>query len=456
MSASLRGRLALGLSFSVLVFGALQWLAATTVVERLLYERMDARLAQQSQQVLSALSPGPDGGLALEAGRLGSEYQRPFSGQYFLVRIGPEAEQRAIGSRSLWDAPLSMPPAARGEQVLSTAPGPMNQRLRVLTAGYEKAGTLLSVSVAEDTAPLHQALRHLSLLLAALVALLVLAALAVQHWVVRRSLRPVGQLQAQLEALQQGERRLLDARVPSELEGLVAQLNSALGQLLKRSERSRQALGNLSHALKNRLATLVQAAEAPELSAHPALQRRLLDSAEQARQSIERELRRARLMGGAHPARRTPVGRVLEDLVPTLEALHAAKAPRITLNVPPALHLAMDQEDLLELLGNLLDNACAWCRQQVLVSIGTGADVQIAIEDDGPGAPPDLLASLPERGRRADESRPGYGLGLAIVRDLAESYGGRLGLTASRTLGGLRVSVHLPATLGSSGPRHER
>jgi signal transduction histidine kinase len=116
----------------------------------------------------------------------------------------------------------------------------------------------------------------------------------------------------------------------------------------------------------------------------------------------------------------------------------------------------MDPEDLLELLGNLLDNACAWCAGVVSVSITRTSDILIEVEDDGPGASGDQLEALVERGFRADESRPGHGLGLSIVRDLVESYGGAIEFGHSTALGGLRVTVHLPANLGAARPEQPR
>ncbi|MDP3288698.1 MAG: ATP-binding protein, partial [Methyloversatilis sp.] len=258
--------------------------------------------------------------------------------------------------------------------------------------------------------------------------------------------------QSQLQALERGERTRLDAPVPDEIAPLVEQLNSMLGMLLRRSQRSREALGNLAHALKTRLAVLVQATESPELAAHPALRQRLVDSNTLMRHAIERELRRARLMGGAHPAQRSSVAAVTDQLGRTLGILYADKKPEIRIDVPSGLALAMDPEDLLELLGNLMDNACAWCAGVVSVSIRHGNDIGITIEDDGPGCPATQLEALTERGFRADESRPGHGLGLAIVRDLVDSYGGTLEFGHSTALGGLRVTAHLPVHLGHITP----
>ena len=117
--------------------------------------------------------------------------------------------------------------------------------------------------------------------------------------------------------------------------------------------------------------------------------------------------------------------------------------------------LAMDAEDLMELLGNLMDNACAWCRSRVRLSVERGADLKLVIEDDGPGCAPEQLESLSARGFRADETKPGHGLGLSIVHDLVDSYGGALEFGPSPVLGGLRVTVHLPARMALDAPSTE-
>jgi signal transduction histidine kinase len=232
------------------------------------------------------------------------------------------------------------------------------------------------IAVAEDLAPLEAGLRKWHLLYGLLTLAVVLLVLLVQRRVVRRSLAPLDALQAQLRELECGERTQLDVAMPDEIAPLVAQLNDMLSIVLRRSRRSREALGNLAHALKTRLAVLVQASESPELAAHPELRQRLIDSSELMRHAIERELRRARLMGGAHPAQRSSARAAVDQLGRTLSILYAGKTPDIRIDIAPALTLAMDPEDLLELLGNLLDNACAWCAGVVSVSITRASDIR--------------------------------------------------------------------------------
>lgn len=456
MSHSLHNRLAVGLAISFLLLASLQWLLAGIAIERLLKDQLAQRLERDAENLLAALRPGVDGKLELDAERTGSEYRRPFSGHYYRIEIGSGSDARMITSRSLWDAELVLPGAtpsgADVQPIQVAARGPQDQALWALSASYVKRSLPVRIVVAEDLAPLNDGLRQWHLLYGLLTVAVTLLVLAVQRWVVRRTLRPVDALRGQLRELEGGDRTRLDLTLPDEIAPLVTQLNNMLSILLGRSQRSRQALGNLAHALKTRLAVLVQATESPELAAHPELRQRLIDSNEHMHHAIERELRRARLMGGAHPAQRSDTHAALEQLRSTLAILYADKAPDIHIDVDPPLALAMDREDLLELLGNLLDNACVWCHGQVRVSITCPSDIVIDVEDDGPGCPPDQIEALVGRGFRADESRPGHGLGLSIVRDLVESYDGTLEFGQSTVLGGLRVTVHLPANLGLQTP----
>jgi signal transduction histidine kinase len=192
------------------------------------------------------------------------------------------------------------------------------------------------------------------------------------------------------------------------------------------------------------LAVLKQVAEAPELGEHTALREALHESAEEMRSIVERELKRARLAGSALPGQRLDLQREVEALAGTLRSIYADKSPQIDWQVAPDAQFKGDREDLLEMLGNLLDNACKWSANRVSLQANARDGVRFVIEDDGPGCSADALADLTRRGFRADESKPGSGLGLAIVRDIVEGYGGTLQFARSPALGGLRVEVRLP------------
>jgi len=201
--------------------------------------------------------------------------------------------------------------------------------------------------------------------------------------------------------------------------------------------RSRASLGNLAHALKSPLALILQLAGSDRDGA-------VREQAERMRTLVDRELKRARLVGGGTPARRFRPTEDVADLVATLSALYADKSIDIATAIRAPQHLPFDQEDMLELLGNLLDNAAKWARGRVRLSLGTTEALHILVEDDGPGVEPAEAGVLLSRGSRLDETTPGHGLGLAIVGDIVRLHGGELRFGRSESLGGLAVAAALP------------
>jgi two-component system sensor histidine kinase PhoQ len=137
----------------------------------------------------------------------------------------------------------------------------------------------------------------------------------------------------------------------------------------------------------------------------------------------------------------------LKKLVEGLQKVHHAKAPNIALTIDSQARMRGDTGDFLELAGNLIDNACKWCAEQVAVTVGvadkTKGGMRLTVADDGPGIPADAAQALLQRGTRLDESTPGHGIGLAIVKDIAHSYGGELTIGQS-SLGGAEITVSIP------------
>jgi signal transduction histidine kinase len=243
--------------------------------------------------------------------------------------------------------------------------------------------------------------------------------------------------------LQQGQRSQLDDQVPVELEPLVAQINHLLAHTEDSLKRSRNALGNLGHALKTPLAVLLSLASNEKLDAHPELRKILKEQLEQVQQRLNRELNRARLSGDALPGALFDCDAELPGLLATLNMIHGEHL-HLSYVAPPGLQLPWDREDLLELLGNLLDNACKWADAEVRLSVIERTDgFAFSVEDDGPGIPEEQRSQVFSRGTRLDEQTHGHGLGLGIVRDIVETWGGLLVLGESQW-GGLKVVIELP------------
>jgi signal transduction histidine kinase len=224
---------------------------------------------------------------------------------------------------------------------------------------------------------------------------------------------------------------------------LVAQINHLLAHTEDTLKRSRNALGNLGHALKTPLAVLVSLAGRDELKSCPGLHASLLDNLQQIERRLARELGRARLAGDALPGAHFVCAEELPGLFSTLAMIHDRDL-HLDWQAAADLRLPWDREDMLELLGNLLDNACKWAASQVRLSIACTAEgYLLEVDDDGPGIEAGQRAEALSRGTRLDEQITGHGLGLGIVRDIVDAWGGRLELLDSQ-LGGLCVIIRLP------------
>jgi signal transduction histidine kinase len=433
---SIQRRLSLGLISVMVIVGLVLAQTSLWLFEVGLQRYLESGLRNDSENLLVALVRGPTG-VQLDEQRLSPAYQRPFSGHYFRIDFG-DTHWR---SRSLWDQELPQLPQAGLKGNLQL--GPEGQQLLVLRSDYKRFGQSISISVAQDYTPVRESFRlmrqiGLVLGLAALLLILIL-----QRVTVRRALRPLETARNQIAQLQQGQRSQLDTQVPVELEPLVAQINHLLAHTEDSLKRSRNALGNLGHALKTPLAVLLSVASSEQLKDHPQLSKLLREQLEQVQQRLNRELNRARLAGETLPGALFDCDGELPGLLATLNMIHGEHLD-LSYRARPGLQLPWDREDLLELLGNLLDNACKWADAEIVLSISeTPEGFRLAVEDDGPGIPESQRDQVFSRGTRLDEQTDGHGLGLGIVRDIVDVWGGVLLLQESE-LGGLKVVIHLP------------
>jgi signal transduction histidine kinase len=466
-ASSLRFRLlaatVLALSVALLLAGLLLSGFFKQEVER----QFEATLRQQLDQLTSSLEFNTAGELLPMVRTLPDpRWQRPYSGLYWQID-GPENVQR---SRSLWDAVLTLPadPLSDGQVHAHQSTGPQGARLLVLERSVhapEFPASAWRVAVAADTRSTQDAVKRfgsvLVFSLSALLLLLVLAAFA-QVYV---GLRPLRSLEQALKELREGRSQALQGNFPQELLPLTGDFNRILERQAQTLARARQQAGNLAHAVKTPLAVLSQAvtqSQTGSAGTSPAPLAQLVQLVNEqvalAKRHIDWHLARARSAGAQRlPGQRTPVAPALAGLVRVMQRVHAARELRIELDAPgPAdptdagLVFAGEEQDLQEMLGNLLDNACKWARHQVCVQAlalprsNAGGQLLVRIEDDGAGIDESLRLQVMSRGVRADESVPGSGLGLAIVADLVALYGGSLQLGQS-ALGGLKVELLLPS-----------
>lgn len=441
MMRSLQGRLSVGLLI-ILVFAFLvQWLFAHRALEYVLKSYAVSRLEQDVEWLLAGLRKNTHGDLELDPAHSLPKYTRPLSGDYFRI----VTQGAVIRSRSLWDAELAMPALRPGAKQRWEVAGPATQPLLLVARGYTKFDQDVVIAVGTNIAPLIADLRTFRWQYGVLSFAVLGVLMALHAWGVRRGLQPLKTIRAELIALEKGEiQRLNTTHAPREVQPLVEQINRLLSVLMQRVERSRHAMGNLAHALKTPLAALMSRLDRPELKSHRELQQELLRHTQTVRELIERELKRARVVGAAIPTGRYDLALELDALVQTLRSVYRDKALSLSVEAPAASDCPLDREDLHELLGNLLDNACKWARTQVTLRVVSGTPWQFTVEDDGPGVSESELNTITGRGVRIDESSAGHGLGLAIVSDLLEQYRGNLLFDASPSLGGLRVVAQVP------------
>ncbi|MGE0459991.1 MAG: sensor histidine kinase [Vicinamibacterales bacterium] len=295
--------------------------------------------------------------------------------------------------------------------------------------------------------------------------------LRIQHWVVlgllalvfmigglsqvRRGLAPVDQLRGRLAAVRDGRSRRIEGRYPAEVQPLVDDLNALIEHREDAVRRAQAKAGNLAHGLKTPLALLAQEADQVDRAGHAALAAGIRQEVDRMQRQIDYHLAHARAAASAAaPGTRCLAAASIEPLVRTMRRLHADRGVSVEIGPLPAdLVVAVERQDLDEMVGNLLDNACKWARRRVEVHAATEASpapgaagaplVAIRVADDGPGLDETVRRAVLDRGVRADESTPGTGLGLAIVRDLAEVYGGSIDLARGQS-GGLVATLRLP------------
>lgn len=445
---SIQQRLSIGLASVLILVGLALAQTSLWLFDTGLRGSLGSELQLEADNLLAALVRG-ETSIELDQTRLSPVYQRPFSGRYFRIELQADRiEQQAdtgltLRSRSAWDHTLVIPEVAGLQESLGD--GPQQQKLLVYRGDYRRFGQDVAIIVARDYTPVlnsFQRLRWIGLGAGGIALVLILI---LQRVIVRRALQPLDSVRQQVKQLQQGQRTELDNQVPEELAPLVQQINRLLLHTEETLKRSRNALGNLGHALKTPLAVLFSINARSELQGHPEVVESMRAQLDNIRQRLARELGRARLAGEALPGAHFNCAEELPPLFATLQHIHDRDLQLHWQTTPDHLRLPWDREDLLELLGNLLDNACKWASTQVRLAI-TQADARVIlmVDDDGPGIDPARRDQVLNRGTRLDEQVAGHGLGLGIVRDIVDHLAGTLSLERS-PLGGLRVVISLPA-----------
>ena len=382
-------------------------------------------------------------------------FELPLSGWYWQVTRLGAAKPEMHSSRSLWDSNLARLPendaqaVASGGYLKGYVSGPEEARLRLVqrTIDLGEDGRYL-ISVAGEATDIDEDMSSFDRTIGAIFAGLALALVMTTALQVRFGLAPLKRISESLAAIRSGRAERLEGEFPLEIAPLARETNALIEANHEIVERARTHAGNLAHALKTPLSVIVNEAAA---RASDPLAQKVIEQADIMRDQMVRQLERARLA-----ARSTVVGTLIDvppvvtALARTMEKLHRDREIAIAIDVPARAHFRGEQQDLEEMLGNLVDNACKWARSRVAVEVvaedaaaGGKSKVRVIVDDDGPGLSPAERERVALRGQRLDESKPGSGLGLSIVVELASLYKGVLTLDAS-PIGGLRAELALP------------
>jgi len=408
------------------------------------------RLDEQVIALVAAAGLNQEGRMDVRQQDSESRLSSPNSGHYALVR-----NQRG---RELWRSPSLSghrvnfgPLLASGRSVYFETQTEDGATVAIFSRGlqwdYSPGNSAnLVFSVGEDLTDQLTRLRRFRQQLVAWAGTLAVLLLVVLGALLRRVLRPVHQLEQEIAEVESGQRTQLGVGLPRELSGVARSLNTLLRSEQQRIARYRDTLGNLAHSLKTPLAVMRSS-----LASGTDVRASLNAEIDRVAEIVDHQLKRAATSGGAALGQ-SPVALrpLIEDLRTTLRKVHAHKDLSINIVVEESTCFVGDRGDIMELLGNVLDNACKWCRSSVHLQAAIDPRLppeqalQIRVEDDGPGIAPLDRGRVLARGARADERAPGHGLGLAMVADTVGLYGGDLAIGQSALLGGARLDIALP------------
>jgi signal transduction histidine kinase len=431
-----------------LIASSVVWVAASLMATGLLLSllfrdhierRFDARLQDHVDDLVAASEMDPDGTLRLPWTPSDPRYNRPLSGWYWQIRRG---EEIVAHSGSAFRQRLEAGEASMGRA--REFVGPESRALRGLVEDIRLPRTseplrfVVAGPISDIEGDVAQFTRQLAITLGALGLGLVGGVL----FQVRFGLRPLRDLQRALSEIRAGGAERLPETFPAEVQPVARELNALLDHKTAAVERYRTQTANLAHALKNPLTVLAN--EIGEIGGERG--ELLKEQTAIVAKHVQRHLSRARVAAARDLIGvRASVEATVEDLRFSMLRLHRDRDLEIRIADTAGLWVGSDAQDLEEVLGNLIDNACKWARHTVAVrGSRAGARVLIAVEDDGPGIPPDLREEALAHGRRLDSRMPGSGLGLGIAKDVVELYGGSIALGES-SLGGLCARLELPA-----------
>jgi len=401
-------------------------------MQQLLRDYVLSRLQDDAASLISVVQQDQNQLWQVLPGRMSGVYDRVRSGHYFEVRVNSQV----IVSRSLFDAEF---PSVENDSSLTghyLARGPGRESWLVWFQQIRKDGQVINIRVAEDIEPIQmQLLLYMGYALA-LVFMVTAVLVYLQQRTLYKSFYIFEWLRQNLSSIRHQEINKAGMPVPHEILPLVYEIEKLVGQLRNRIERTRHAIGNLSHELKRPIQLLTLLQENDESNERSKL-------LEDIKKIVERELKRAKISGSPRAGGEFNLGDEIQIMIDVMQKIYPHVQIQLQLQKQMGT-LELDRDDMLELIGNLLDNACKFASGKVLLKIEvTKHRLRLVFEDDGKGLETKQLEQIKRRGFRLDETVEGHGLGLGICSDILDGYQGKISFYESG-LGGLKVEVEIP------------
>jgi len=442
---SLTARVAVGAGVVVAVFIALSAFALERAFRDSARSSRQERLLAQDYLLMAAAEVDAQGHLTLGSGPLDPKLEMPASGLYALISDAQGHEvwrSRSALNVELPKVPSLSPGSQHFDEIDDAEEGGYFLQSFGVSWATPGGSYPFTFSVAEDLQPYYEQLAIYRHSLWGWLGAMALLLLVAQTLILRWGLGPLRHVADELTRLEQGDQEEIAGNYPTEVKRMTDNLNTVLTHERARQQRYRDALADLAHSLKTPLA-LVRGALSASRPA-PELAQALQEQVERMDHIVGYHLQRAATSGRAGLAVPQPLLPAVERMLKALSKVHADKRFETDVAIDPALRFRGDEGDLTELLGNVLDNACKWCRSRVYVHAELAqGQLALSVEDDGPGISDADAKRVLERGARADESVPGHGIGLAVTRDIAEAYGGRIVVMRS-AMGGASITLLLP------------
>lgn len=447
---SLAARAALATGFALAAFLGLTGLAQNKANYASELSAMHDRLHNYAIAYITGTDITRGGKVTTPDSQPSPDFSRPGSGLYAII-VGNDG-YRWTSSSALgrdFDFVRMLAPGETGFEPVETRSG----KLYVFSYGVsldstDKRSVPLTFAVAQTEDQFERQVATYRRTQFLWLAMLGMMLMLLQLFLLRWSLLPFRRVSSDLAHIERGSRDHLDGPYPMELTVLTRRLNAFIDSEREQRSRYRDTLADLAHSLKTPLAVvrsqLENDADAQRLRAD------ILDQVRKMDEIVAYQLSRAATSGRRTIASVELIAGHAEDLVQSLEKVYAAKNVLCEFEIEEGAAFPGEQGDLLELMGNLVENGFKWASHRVLLtarSVGkvrTRAGLELVVEDDGPGIADDNIEKILQRGVRGDERVQGHGIGLSIVQDIVKAYQGELHVDRSEELGGARFTVRLP------------